>query len=72
MLERALGVVRRVDVDALHPPAKERKQRLERFEVVALNQQISRSGIAVAADVLQQSIWNRVRDRQRLLAVQPA
>lgn len=40
VLERALGVVGRVDEDALHLPAVERQQCLEGFEVVALNQQV--------------------------------
>ena len=40
MLERAFGVVRWVDEDALDLPAIERQQGFQRFKVIALNQQV--------------------------------
>ena len=40
MLERAFGVVRRIDEDAFDLAAIEGQQRFERFEVIALNQQV--------------------------------
>ena len=42
MLEGGVRVVRRVDIDALHPPGIERQQRLEGLQVVTLNQDIAR------------------------------
>ena len=48
VLERAPGVVRRVDEDALHPAAVEGQQRLQRIQVVALHQQVAGRGGGVA------------------------
>ncbi|MEY4725959.1 MAG: hypothetical protein RLZ36_586 [Pseudomonadota bacterium] len=49
MLERALGVVRRVNKDALDLPPVKRQQGLEGLQVVALNEQVvlGRSDIAM-------------------------
>ena len=41
MLESRARVVRRVDVDALHLPGIKRQQRLQRLQVVALNEQVA-------------------------------
>ena len=41
------GVVGRIDADTLHLPGVARQQRLEGVEIVALHNQIARSGIAM-------------------------
>ena len=41
MLERGAGVVRRIDVDALHPPLILREQRLERIQIVAVDDHVA-------------------------------
>ena len=59
MLERAFGVVWRVNKDALHLPPVKRQQRLERFEVVPLNQQVVVAGggrLAMHRYLLQQPV----------------
>jgi hypothetical protein len=54
MLKRALGVVGRVDEDALELPPVERQQGLERFEVVAVDQQVVSD---LCADGVRASCW---------------
>jgi hypothetical protein len=44
MLEGALGVVRRIDVDAFHTTGVEREQCLEGFEIVALDRRLFEAG----------------------------
>lgn len=56
MLESALGVVRRIDVDALHPTPIERQQGFQRQQVVALNQQAFGVFVAVRRLKAQQVI----------------
>ena len=46
MLERRAGVVRRIDVDALHAPGVVGQQRLQGFKVVTLNEHVGAVRIA--------------------------
>ena len=71
MLEGALGVVRRIDEDALDPPRAERQQRLERLQIVALNEPVV--GVRVAVDGLrfQQSIGHAPRGTLGLGIAEP-
>ena len=57
VLEGAFGVVGRVDEDALDLPAVKRQQAFQRFEVVALDQQVAlcRLRVAMRADGFQQA-----------------
>ena len=58
MLKRAFGVVGRVNKNTLHLPPVKRQQCLERFEVVALDQQVA-SGllrVAMGGDGVQQAV----------------
>ena len=41
VLEGRARVVGRIDIDALHPPGVERQQRLQRFQIVALDQHVA-------------------------------
>ena len=52
------GVVRRVDVDALHLPRVTRQQRLERLQVVALHDQIA--AVRVAARQLRHRLQQAI------------
>ena len=56
MLEGTLGVVGRVDKDALHLPGIKRQQCFQRIQVIALNQAVGRTCVAMLAEYLQQAI----------------
>src|SRR5690606_14372682 len=56
VLEGGLGVVGRVDKNAFHLPAVERQQRLERQQVVTLDQQVLGICLAMGGLKLQQMI----------------
>ena len=66
MLERGAGVVRRIDVDALHFAGVERQQRLQRLQVVAVDED------TLGRDALPRV--RRIRDngRDALPRVRPA
>ncbi|OIQ86934.1 hypothetical protein GALL_311930 [mine drainage metagenome] len=70
VLERALGVVRRVDEDAFHLACIERNQRLERQQVVALDQQVV-GGIAIGLFLVEQVIRHVARRFLGLVLVDP-
>jgi hypothetical protein len=73
MLEGRPGVVRRIDVDALHLAGEERQQRLQRLEVVALDQHVP--GIAVPAaelrHLLEQPVGHAIRRDDVAVAGKP-
>jgi len=74
MLKRALGVVGRVNKDALDLPAVEGQQGLQGFEVVALDEQVvclGAAGVAVACHRLQQSVGHASGGDEGVLAVEP-
>src|ERR1019366_10574196 len=73
MLERAAGIVRRVDKDALHPSGIIREQSFQCFQVVSLYEHIG--GFRVARTVLvvclQQAIGHGFGGCRILVAVKP-
>ena len=50
VLERAPGVIGRIDVDALHLPAIKREKRFEGNEVVAMDNQVLSGCFGIAVD----------------------
>ena len=74
VLERRLRVVRRVDEDALHAPGIDGDQRLQRQQVVSLNQQILRRGVLAAAEdgfLLEQVRGHCAHSRLGLIFIDP-
>ena len=60
VLERAAGVVGRINEDALHPPRVERQQGFQGFEIIALYKQVFR--LLVTIGVLCNGFQQAVRD----------
>ena len=73
VLERGAGVVRRIDVDALHTAGVERQQCLQRLQVVPLDQHVAGLGRSDGqlASPLQQPIGRARGGTSILLSGQP-
>src|SRR3546814_3320293 len=68
-----LGVVGRVDVDALHPAGVERQQGLQGLQVVALDEHVAGRGVAgrEVRHFLQQAVGHALRGAKVVVSGQP-
>ena len=73
MLERGAGVVRRIDVDALHLSGIERQQRLQRLQVVAVDEDVVLGRFSIAKRLLlaENLHYDVLRRLDRFLAPHP-
>ena len=72
MLKCALCIVRRININALHLSRIIRQQRLQRLQIVALNQHVFRVRVAVGLDGFQQAVRRAAGGLQILFAGKPS